>query len=151
MILPSTLRKSRCNIMWYCIQLVSNKSKMEFSLRTRTQKKTNSITLPLSIVSTVVKGDREILRAPFQIAKFMGPTWGPPGTCRPQMGPMLAPWTLLSGLRLPSAYCGCPHVSGASHHPRDTHLDLRINMTDTDRCCCCGWGWVEGGGAFAPR
>ena len=32
-----------------------------------------------------------------QIAKFMGPTWGPPGTCRPQMGPMLAPWTLLSG------------------------------------------------------
>ena len=29
-----------------------------------------------------------------QIAKFMGPTWGPPGSCRPQM---LAPWTLLSG------------------------------------------------------
>ena len=32
-----------------------------------------------------------------QIAKFMGPTWGPPRSCRPQMGPMLAPWTLLSG------------------------------------------------------
>ena len=32
-----------------------------------------------------------------QIAKFTGPTWGPPGSCRPQMGPMLAPWTLLSG------------------------------------------------------
>ena len=32
------------------------------------------------------------------IAKFMGPLWGPPGSCRPQMGPMLAPWTLLSGL-----------------------------------------------------
>ena len=32
-----------------------------------------------------------------QITKFMGPTWGPPGSCRPQMGPMLAPWTLLSG------------------------------------------------------
>ena len=28
----------------------------------------------------------------------MGPTWGPPGSCRPQMGPMLAPWTLLPGL-----------------------------------------------------
>ena len=27
----------------------------------------------------------------------MGPTWGPPGSCRPQMGPMLAQWTLLSG------------------------------------------------------
>ena len=33
-----------------------------------------------------------------QIARFMGPTWGPYGSCRPQMGPMLAPWTLLSGL-----------------------------------------------------
>ena len=32
-----------------------------------------------------------------QRSKFMGPTWGPPGSCRPQMGPMLAPWTLLSG------------------------------------------------------
>ena len=27
----------------------------------------------------------------------MGPTWGPPGSCQPQMGPMLAQWTLLSG------------------------------------------------------
>ena len=32
-----------------------------------------------------------------QIAKFMGPTWGPSGSCWPQMGPMLASWTLLSG------------------------------------------------------
>ena len=32
-----------------------------------------------------------------QIARFMGPTWGPPGPCGPQMGPMLVPWTLLSG------------------------------------------------------
>ena len=32
-----------------------------------------------------------------QMTTFMGPTWGPPGSCRPQMGPMLAPWTLLSG------------------------------------------------------
>ena len=35
---------------------------------------------------------------PSQIAMFMGPTCGPSGSCRPQMGPMLAPWTLLSGL-----------------------------------------------------
>ena len=27
----------------------------------------------------------------------MGPTWGPSGSCRPQMGSMVAPWTLLSG------------------------------------------------------
>ena len=36
-------------------------------------------------------------RKPPQIAKFMGLTWGPPGTCRPQMGPILASWTLLWG------------------------------------------------------
>ena len=33
-----------------------------------------------------------------QITRFMGPTWDPPGSCRPQMGPMLAPWTLLLGV-----------------------------------------------------
>ena len=32
-----------------------------------------------------------------QIARFTRPIWGPPGSCRPQMGPILAPWTLLSG------------------------------------------------------
>ena len=37
------------------------------------------------------------LRITTQIAKFMGSTWDPPGACRPQMGPMLAPWTLLYG------------------------------------------------------
>ena len=31
-----------------------------------------------------------------QIAKFIRPIWGPPGSCRPQMGLMLAQWTLLS-------------------------------------------------------
>ena len=31
------------------------------------------------------------------IARFMWPTWGPSGTDRTQVGPMLAPWTLLSG------------------------------------------------------
>ena len=33
------------------------------------------------------------------IARFMGPTWGPSGADRTQVGPMLAPWTLLSGYR----------------------------------------------------
>ena len=32
-----------------------------------------------------------------QIARSMGPTWGPSGADRTQVGPMLAPWTLLSG------------------------------------------------------
>ena len=29
--------------------------------------------------------------------KTLGPTWGLPGSCRPQVGPMLAPWAWLSG------------------------------------------------------
>ena len=36
-----------------------------------------------------------------KIARIMGPTWGPPGSCRPQVGPMYAPWTLLSGFIWP--------------------------------------------------
>ena len=31
------------------------------------------------------------------IARFMGSTWGPYGADRTQVGPMLAPWTLLFG------------------------------------------------------
>ena len=31
------------------------------------------------------------------IWRLMGPTWGPSGADRTQVGPMLAPWTLLSG------------------------------------------------------
>ena len=30
-------------------------------------------------------------------SKVTWPTWGPPGSCRPQVGPTLAPWTLLTG------------------------------------------------------
>ena len=49
-----------------------------------------------------------------QVAKFMGPTWGPPGSCRPQVGPMLTPWTLLSAIALlPDIWLGfCSVVPG---------------------------------------
>ena len=37
----------------------------------------------------------------------MGPAWGPPGSCRPQMGPMLVPWIPLSGwLLMPICHQG---------------------------------------------
>ena len=36
-----------------------------------------------------------------QRARFMRLTWGSSGSWRPQMGPMLAPWTLLSGVCRP--------------------------------------------------
>ena len=31
------------------------------------------------------------------MARFVGPTWRPPGSCRPERGHMLARWNLLSG------------------------------------------------------
>ena len=43
-------------------------------------------------------GLRTNWKAASQVTRFMGPTSGPPGSCRPQMGPSLAPWTLLSGI-----------------------------------------------------
>ena len=42
---------------------------------------------------------------PSLIARFMGPTWGPSGAERTQVGHMLAPWTLLSGLLIQVKVC----------------------------------------------
>ena len=39
----------------------------------------------------------KVTRNPTQIARFVEPTWDPPGADRTQVGPMLAQWTLLSG------------------------------------------------------
>ena len=60
-----------------------------------------------------------------QIAKFMGPTWGPSGSCRPHMGPMLAPWTSLSGqLRITMTMCEWCGDSTYSQH-WGSHATLR--------------------------
>ena len=51
----------------------------------------------------------------FPDSKTHGPIWGPPGADRNQVGPMLAPWTLLSGKvwnqlsrNIPDSAPGCP-------------------------------------------
>ena len=57
--------------------------------------------MPLSCyctAGTVLRRMRQTDIVLSQIAKFMGPTWGPSGSCWPQMGPMSPPWTLLSGI-----------------------------------------------------
>ena len=54
-----------------------------------------------------------------QIAKLMWPTWGPPGSYRPQVGPMLAPWTLLSGVFM---------HAGATFHAARISQECRINV-----------------------
>ena len=45
------------------------------------------------------------------IARFMGPTWGPSGADRTQVGPMLAPWTLLFGTFF---WHTCPHYESVT-------------------------------------
>ena len=53
----------------------------------------------------------------------MGPTWGPPGSCRPQVGHMLAPRTLLSGealvLRPTSCFCHRQRCTQTTLYRRD--------------------------------
>ena len=70
-----------------------------------------------------------------QIAKFMGLTWGPSGSCRPQMGPMLAPWTLLSGIPSIIHNVTFPHPIPYHFMP---HLILwhRISCYNMTRYCC---------------
>ena len=53
-----------------------------------------------SVQLFVQADNKENTKAPHyspQIARFMWPTWDSPGADRTQVGPMLAPWTLLSG------------------------------------------------------
>ena len=52
----------------------------------------------LSCVCVEHKHYRDIIWASSLIAMFMGPIWGPSRADRTQVGPMLAPWTLLSGI-----------------------------------------------------
>ena len=55
-----------------------------------------------------------------QIARFMGPTWGPPGSCWPQMGPMLVPGTMLSRGSFISLFVWPKHFN----QDRETHRHL---------------------------
>ena len=80
-----------------------------------------------------------VWQTPTQIAKFMGPTWGPPGSCRPQMGPMLAPWTCYQGI-VPLHVTATP-AAPSSHHPCQTDTTQsgdtadRFPLPRTQRSC----------------
>ena len=68
------------------------------------------------------------------IARFKGPIWGPPGADRTQVGPMLAAWTLLSGMT--SLYVD--KALSLRHAP------TRPQWVNTDRetrtlCCLLRW------------
>ena len=49
-----------------------------------------------STLVQVITWLRRQITSATQIARFMGSTWGSPGSCRPQMDPMMVPWSLLS-------------------------------------------------------
>ena len=76
------------------------------------------------------------------IARFMGPTWGPSGADRTQVGPMLAPWTLLSGVfwlthSLPSGHRDDAMITSLSHQDDVTTLFWRNN--DAIIASCVRW------------
>ena len=61
---------------------------------------------------------------PSQIAKFMGPTWGPLGSCRPQLGPMNLAirdyltwcWLIISNVQRHSSQGNITRDTSAVHH-----------------------------------
>ena len=61
-----------------------------------------------------------------QIARFAWPTWGPHGSCWPQVGPMLAPWTLLSRTYHSSAARAWYKLSIVSCSQSDFRLNLVV-------------------------
>ena len=63
------------------------------------------------------------------IARFMGPTWGPSGADSSQLGPMLTPWTLLSG-------------TSTCIYKLFSKNDLRMLIFEGDRYFLTHWGWV---------
>ena len=61
-------------------------------------------------LQTVVLSFWHVLTQISLIARFMGPTWGPPGATRTKVGPMLGTRILLSGILLTSTrsyLCKC--------------------------------------------
>ena len=83
---------------------------------------------PMQAILYQFQTDMPLYEIPTQIAKFMRPTRGPPGSCRLQMGPMLAPWTCYQG-RCPR--CNKPGGKPCEHHTRGLEhwgLTQRISL-----------------------
>ena len=80
-----------------------------------------------------------------QIARFMGATWGPPGDDRTQVGPTLAPWTLLSGITHFTGhmitYSCCERGAGLLRMPRTVLIlsMLLILVVDDHRGRSASW------------
>ena len=70
------------------------------------------------------------------IARFMGPTWGPSRADRTQVGPMLAPWNLQSGMYFSFStktwveLWSCRHFVDTSERLRQSIYRVSSNMLD---------------------
>ena len=73
-----------------------------------------------------------IMGIPILITRFMGPTWGPSGADMTQVGPILAPWTLLSG-----------HPNATMSFYWIEALDLTVSCEQTDVHNCREGSWRE--------
>ena len=74
------------------------------------------------------------------IARFMWSTWDSPGSYRPQMGPMLAPWNLLSGVH-GKVYRACVHSAvlyGSETRGPNTDLEPLCRTDCAMSCWICG-------------
>ena len=73
-------------------------------------------------------------------SKVNGANRGPPGSCRPQMGPMLAPWTLLSGTvaQHRSSYIICHTLQLQIYWTHFSHHSNTICKLDPNTSFYCG-------------
>ena len=73
------------------------------------------------------------------ITKLMGPTWGPTRADRTQVGPMLAPWTLLSGFIFKTYISHLPWYRKQYSFRRTVSRTQGINIIlvfQYNLCCC---------------
>ena len=76
---------------------------------------------------------------PTQIAMFMGPTWGPSGSCRSQMGPMMTSWTVLSGIPWYPGTCRVVVESRICSYCKSFKCwSSTYTRPEVCRCCACG-------------
>ena len=87
------------------------------------------------------------------ITRFMGPTWGPSGADMTQAGPMLAPWSLLSGYIFQShasLLLTCPFMLDVQFFRRSVQQEFRKGFLLQDCCMICRSPWPDNSAQAIP-
>ena len=95
--------KSLSKLIWVCWKLI-------LMMNYRLQSGGNSVLISMiwEYAIHIICTGNPLERAYFVLARFMGPTRGPPGADRTQVGRLLDPWTLLSVLA--NLLCNTKHA-----------------------------------------